>query len=285
MLPSNADIHYFLEIASTLNLSRAAERLGVSQPALSLAIKRLEESLGHPLILRGRAGVQLTPGGRRFLSRARTLVEQWDTLLQEERTGEAEIRGRYTLGAHPSVALLTLDRFLPPLLRDHPRLELKFVHDVSRRIAEEIIAFRVDLGLVVNPPAHPDLVIRPLFTDEFTVWTAAGGDASTLLLDPELAQSQRIQRALERRSARFGRLVTSSSLEVIASMTARGVGVGILPARVARRQTAPPLEPWNGGRAPRVADLVCLVCRAETLTSPGARRLLQSVQAAFAAAE
>ena len=60
MVPSAAELEYFLEVSSTLNLSRASERLGISQPSLSLAIKRLEQSVGTELFIRHKHGVTLT---------------------------------------------------------------------------------------------------------------------------------------------------------------------------------------------------------------------------------
>lgn len=166
MLPSSNEIFYFLEVASTLNISRAAERLGVTQPTLSLSIQRLEQSLGSPLLLRGKSGVRLTKTGARFAQGARTLVEQWQRLRDEALKDEVEVRGRVTIGCHSSVALYSVGHYASALLTEHPALEIAFVHDLSRKITERVISFEVDLGVVINPVAHPDLRLVPLGSDE-----------------------------------------------------------------------------------------------------------------------
>ncbi|HSI03546.1 MAG TPA: LysR family transcriptional regulator, partial [Myxococcota bacterium] len=162
-LPAPHDIHYFIEVAETLNMSRAAEKLGVRQPTLSLAMKRLEDVVGVPLLVRGKTGVQLTHAGRRFLANSRQLLEQWNEVRTLAHREETELAGRYSLGVHPSVALGTLPLFLPRLLRTFHDLEVHLVHESSREVTELIINFQVDFGLVVNPRPHPDLTITPLY--------------------------------------------------------------------------------------------------------------------------
>jgi LysR family transcriptional regulator, cell division regulator len=205
-LPSASDLRYFLEVSHTLNVTRAAERLGIAQPSLSQALKRLEDALGAPVLVRGKSGVQLTHAGRKLASRARDLLEEWEKLRRETARDEREIRGRYVIGAHPAVALYTLERVLPALLKDHPGLEISLAHDLSRKILEDVVSFKVDFGLVMNPVKHPDLVLRRLFSDEVSVWTAAAPSAlqdhrtgdGVLIYDPALGQSQTVLAGLSR---------------------------------------------------------------------------------------
>src|SRR5687768_10713261 len=116
MIPSSADLTYFLEVAATRNISRAAERLGITQPALSLALKRLENTIGTELLIRTKVGVQLTKPGVRVAARARDLIDEWHKLRNDALRDEHEISGRYCIGCHPSVALYSLPHFLPNLL-------------------------------------------------------------------------------------------------------------------------------------------------------------------------
>src|SRR5690606_198017 len=105
------------------NLSRAAERLGITQPTLSLAIQRLETALGSEVFLRSRSGVQLTPSGKRLLQQATQLLHAWEKLRQQAQRDENEVRGRYTLGCHPSVGLYALPSFISHFLSQYPELE------------------------------------------------------------------------------------------------------------------------------------------------------------------
>jgi LysR family transcriptional regulator, cell division regulator len=284
-IPSSSELLYFIEVSNTLNVSRAAERLGISQPTLSLAVQRLEASLGTPLLIRSKSGVKLTHAGQKFLGRARHFVNEWERLKDDTLKDETEIRGRYVIGAHVSVALYAFPELIPTLLAEHPGLELKLTHDLSRKITEDVISFKTDFGIVVNPWKHPDLVIKPLAKDEVILWTARkpsklqdvdSGNA-VLICDPDLVQSQSILRQLAKAGLEFGRVLTSSNLEVVASLVASGAGVGILPGRVATRVESYGLKPLEKA-GPKFADSHCLVYRADAQTSKASRVLSKRIQ-------
>lgn len=285
-LPSPAELKYFLEVAETGNISRAAERLGITQPTLSLAIRRLEDNLGTPLLVRNKVGVRLTRSGEKLLAQGKLLLREWERIADEARRDEVEIRGRYSIGCHVSVALYALAKVVPALLESHPQVELLVAHDLSRKITEDVISFKLDFGIVVNPWDHPDLVIKELCRDEVTLWCAprpsalqrASGEGAVLICDPELLQTQALAAQLERRKIRFARSITSSSLEVIASLVAAGAGVGILPARVAEREGGTRLRRW-GRSAPVFHDRHCLVYGADAQRSAANRALARFLEA------
>ena len=79
-LPSADELKYFLEVAHTLNLSRAAERLGITQPALTLAMHRLEETLGQRILIRSKSGVKLSRAGEKLVAQTRLLVHEWEKI-------------------------------------------------------------------------------------------------------------------------------------------------------------------------------------------------------------
>lgn len=284
-IPSSAELLYFIEVSNTLNVSRAAERLGISQPTLSLAIQRLEANLGTPLLIRSKSGVQLTHAGQKFLGRARQFVNEWERLKDDTLRDETEIRGRYVIGAHPSVALYAFPDLIARLLAEHPGLELKLTHDLSRKITEDVISFQADFGIVVNPWKHPDLIIKQLAKDEVTLWTSrkpsklqdVTSGQGVLICDPELVQSQSILRGLSKAGMEFGRVLTSSNLEVIATLVASGAGVGILPGRVASRVESYGLKPVDKV-GPKFSDSHCLVFRADAQHSKASRLLGKRIQ-------
>ncbi len=286
IMPSAEELKYFIEVAHTLNVSRAAERLGLSQPSLSLAIQRLENTLGIPLLIRSKSGVRLTRGGQRFAAQARELITDWERLRRLALQNESEINGRYTLGCHSSVALFSLDGFIPQLLQAHPALEFKFVHDLSRKILEEIVSFKTDFGIVVNPAKHPDLVIKPLFTDEVTFWTSSNSKIhlqdpfsgkTVLICDPELVQTQSLLKQVAKKGMKFDRIITSSNLEVITSLVSAGAGIGVLPTRVATRIPSQGLKHAHKNY-PRFTDQICLVYRADAQRSKGSKVLIRAME-------
>ena len=262
MLPSGTDLTYFVEIAQVENFSRASERLGVSQPTLSLAMKRLEENIGAQLFVRTKSGVHLTPCGRSLLAKARFLMQEWERTREQSVEAQDEVRGEIRLGCHVSVALYSLSLFLPKLLKQHPQLEVKLVHDLSRHIMESVISLKLDLGVVINPVRHPDLVCKKLCDDEVTLWKLRGQKEvpSVLICDPELLQTQDLQKRLKKTKLNFLRTLSSSSLEVISDLTSSGVGVGILPSRLVQK-LAPKLE--RVAEAPSFKDELYLIYRVE----------------------
>ncbi|MBI1215810.1 MAG: LysR family transcriptional regulator [Alphaproteobacteria bacterium] len=282
MIPSPADLAYFVETARTGNISRAAERIGISQPSLSLALRRLEDAAGETLLLRSRKGVTLTRAGEALLAGARGLQQEWEKLRSAAHSARDEIGGGYTLGCHPSVALHALPRILPGLLAAHPALDLRLEHGLSRHVAEGVVSMTIDVGIVVNPMQHPDLVIHNLCRDEVTLWTGPKNKNKDILIcDPELMQSQYLLRELKKAGREYSRIVTSNSLENIAAQAAAGCGTGVLPAQVARRA---PGKLTRVKGAPVFHDDHCLIYRVENKNVRSVQALARAVREFYEAA-
>jgi DNA-binding transcriptional LysR family regulator len=274
MIPSPSDVTYFIEAANSGNLSRAAERIGISQPSLSQAIVRVEDSLGAKVFHRSKRGVELTRTGKQFLSQARILLAAWDQIRADANAATDEIRGDVSIGIHPSVALYSLGGFLPNILREHPHLRIVLKHDLSRKVTDAVLAMEADIAIAVNPVRHPDLIITKLVLDDVTLWRRQTNPKRSkviksddvlladevLIFDPALLQTQYILNKLPKRAGHGYRTIESSNLEVICELVASGCGVGILPTRVAKRASHP-LVQIEG--APLYRDEVCLVMRAD----------------------
>lgn len=282
MIPSATDLSYFLEIATTLNLSRAAERLGVSQPSMTLSLKRLEDSVGTQVFLRSKKGVSLTPAGRTLLSKVRSLLQDWDQIQAKAVSSHHELRGVFNVGCHPSVALYSLPQVLSEIVFKYPDLELAFTHDLSRKITEAVISLRCDLGIVVNPVQHPDLVIRKICLDEVTFWQgtkATKVSQDVLICDPNLLQSQDLIRKLKKAGIEFRRKIETTNLELVAELTATGCGIGILPTRVAQlAKTGTLVRKKN---APIFKDEICIVYRVENKSLAAIQILTQAIEKAL----
>jgi len=210
----------------------------------------------------------------------KTLTEIKESILDQEDT----IKGRYSLGVHPSVGLFTLGTFLPGLLAKYKELEFRLVHDLSRKITEEIISFKIDFGIVVNPISHPDLVIREIYKDEvifcrskkLTSNNDLESDCNVLLMDPDLIQSQDLISKVSRKRFPFKRTITSSNLEIIKKLILSGSGIGILPTRVAGEDLKK-LENLSLGDFPKFSDRICLIFRADAQKAKAARKLEQYI--------
>jgi DNA-binding transcriptional LysR family regulator len=272
------DLRYFQVVGRSESLRKAAETLHLSQPALSHSMRRLEEHFGLPLLIRRRSGVQLSPAGRNLLSRVAPLVESWETLGPDLLAADHELRGRIRLGCHASVAQYTLSGFLPQLLRDYPQLEITLSHSLSREVADQVNQGDIDVGIAVNPPPLPDLVVRPLCQDEVTFWRVRRCNEDVLIFEPALAQTQWLLRHIPKRKRRqFTRTIESSNLEVVRELVATGAGIGILPTRVAANQRRR-LHPVDGLGGPYVDD-VCLIFRPGFTATVQGRTIVDAILA------
>lgn len=276
MVPNFSDLLYFVEIAETQNISRAAERLGVSQPSLSTSIKRLEDSLDTQLLLRTKSGVRLTKDGHFFMTKVNELIQQWSGIRDGIKQSSTEATGRYRLGCHSAVAQYTLTQFLPQLMHDHPKLEIELYHDLSRKVCEQVISFELDIGIVVNPVSHPDLVIKEICQDTIQFWfstSAKNVNKDVLICNPQLLQTQDILQRMRKKKLDFARTINSSSLDVIADLVKSGAGVGILPTRVAQIHN---FKLFNKDY-PNYNDRICLVYRADMPKTYANRLIVEAI--------
>jgi len=284
MIPSATDLTYFLEVAHLLNLSRAAETLGISQPSLTLAMRRLEKSVGIPVLIRHKHGVSLTQGGKQLLAYTRGLIDHWETIKSETLASVQEIQGCFTIGCHPSVARYALPRFLADLLEKYPKLEIKLKHDISRKITEQVINLSIDIGIVVNPVKHPDIIIKKLDDDKITLWQGTSqrdiqnihSGRALIICDPELVQTQTLLKDLKKQGIHYAHLLPSNNLEVIADLTQSGCGIGILPTNLAVSKNLTPVP-----HAPFYADEICLLYRGENRDIKAIQAITQAIRAAF----
>lgn len=270
MIPSSTDIHYFVAIAETRNLSRASEKLGVVQPTLSQSVKRLEASVGHPLFLREKNGMTLTKTGEAFLTNCRSLLGEWDRILQDVTGAAKDCSGTFRLGCHPSVAMYTLGPFLPSVLKE-PKIQIRLEHGLSREMTEKVISRALDFALVINPVHHDDLVLKKLCTDRVGFWRAPGAPQDVVIYDPALRQSQDLLRKITKQTP-FGRHLVSGNLEVVAELAGQGCGVGILPERVAARY--PRLSPFSSHW---FRDELYLAYRADTQKTAGFQFVVREI--------
>lgn len=234
MLASSTELSYFNEVCNTLNFSRAAERLGITQPTLSQAIKRLESHIGTPLFMRIKTGVKLTKAGEQLQLHSHELIRLWDQVKAASLASSHEVQGRIVIGCHPMVAQEYFSTLLPNLLATYPHLEIAFVHDLSRKITEGVINLSIDLGVVVNPIHHLNLILHKIAEDKMGFLCAKEYHYSinkplTIVCDPSMLQTQALLHQIRHQGIQHYRLLTSNHLEVIASLVAAGTGIGILP--------------------------------------------------------
>ncbi|MGZ3691552.1 MAG: LysR family transcriptional regulator [Pseudobdellovibrio sp.] len=277
---NSIELKYFIEIANTQHVSRAAERLGVTQPTLSHSIKRLEESIGADLFIRSKKGVTLTPAGKRLYSQAQLLQEQWQQVIDSVHDEEDAPKGIIRLGVHSAVAQYTLPLVLPKMTSRFPDIKFNLSHDLSRRVTEAVISSHLDVAIAVNPVAHNDLIIKEICKDIVTLWKPKNiSNEQVLMYDDNLLQAQDIIRKLENRKMQFNNHMHSGSLETIAQLLKAGVGYAILPKRVVQAFQISGVEKVED--APVFQDRICLVYKQEFRKTKRGQIFIENVSGSF----
>ena len=157
-------LHVFLTIAAERSFSRAAEKLLRTQPAISLALQRLEQELGEKLIDRSGKDLILTDAGREVLDYAR----RFQSLQQEMENSLAELRdnskGRLAIGANESTALYLL-RHIERYRELHPKVKVQIRRSLSSKIPKELLDGNLEMGVISYDPGDERLRSRVLYTD------------------------------------------------------------------------------------------------------------------------
>ena len=231
----------FIMVATTLSFAQASEQLHMSQPALSIAIKNLERTLGGALFVRSTRSLALSPEGQAFLPVAKRLLADWDQALSDIHNQFRLKQGRLQLAAMPSYAATRLAQDLGEFKQVYPDINVT-VHDV---VAEDVVTMvrdgKVELGLSFDPGDHDDLAFKPLFRDRFVAVVPSGhglaGRASltwsAINAEPFIALQapSSMRELIEQKTG--GTLKTSidaHQLITIGQLVAAGLGVSIVPS-------------------------------------------------------
>ncbi|MGR3747861.1 MULTISPECIES: hydrogen peroxide-inducible genes activator [unclassified Paracoccus (in: a-proteobacteria)] len=244
-------LRYFLALADHGHFTRAAEVTHVSQPALSMQIRALEEIAGGPLVERITGGVVLTPRGRELAAHARRVMAAMAGLEQGLRQpGEG---GRLMLGMIPTVAPYLLPEALPVLRARDVGRDLHLREAQTDRLLDELDCGRLDAVVVATPPEGRGMVAAPLFTDRFLLAGSAARiaqiqgravapkelDPGQLLLLDEghcLGDQALEVCGLNRRSSHLD--LGAASLSTLCRLAAQGMGLTFLPQIALRQEIA-----------------------------------------------
>jgi DNA-binding transcriptional LysR family regulator len=167
----------FAAVAELGHLTRAAERLHISQPAVSAQIKALEEELGATLFERVSSGMVLTSAGRKLLPAAEKVLEAAQALRSRARTLQGEVIGRVRVGSVSDPEFTRAGEFLAQAVAAHPLLEIETRHEVSGIAFEKVRDGELDASFYYGNLEHPDVVAMPLIDFAYRiVGPAAWGD-------------------------------------------------------------------------------------------------------------
>ncbi len=237
-------VRAFVAVVRSRSFAEAAAQIHLSQPALSIAIKNLEEAVGGLLLTRTTRAFALTPEGESFYPTAQRLLNQWDTALQDLNNRFALRTGNITIASMPSFASNLLPSALMQFKTQHPKVKVA-LHDV---IAEEVVRMvrtgQAEVGVSFDPGIHDDLIFTPLFNDHFMAVLSQDHPLATqssielkqlmqhdlITLQAPSQVRQLISDMLTREELEFNPAMEAHHLVTIGRMVANGLGVSIVPA-------------------------------------------------------
>lgn len=247
-------LRYFVALSEAGQYRRAARRLGISQPSLSLQIGLLEEHLAMRLVERRRSGLVLTPQGRAVLTHARRVLDAVEDLQGQSDPLRAGLSGTLRLGSTPTIGPYLLPRVLRQLHAAYPDLRLVVRDGAPRDLVEDLSAGVHDVILTQLPVAPDDLHVRPLFHEPLFVAVARGhalagrgtiaeadlAGQDVLGLSPAYALHAQTAALCRDVGARLREEFEGTSLDALRQMVAMDMGLTLLPALYIRSEAAGP---------------------------------------------
>jgi len=291
-IPIN-QIVVFTTVARTGSFAEAAIQLHLSQPALSVAMKNLEQSLGGKLLARTTRSVTLTPEGKAFYPVARRLLSEWEQSMQDVRNHFALGRGKLDIAAMPTYTTNFLPKILAEFHSQYPNIHIT-VHDV---IAENVVQMvreeRSELGITFAPEDAPDLHFQPLYQDRFVAILPFKHpllEKQTLkwidlLAYPHLSLQRPagtrklIDQALQEKGLLLTPAFESHQLVSIGRMVNEGLGLSVVPSTSRAQMEEMGLQ-CRAISAPVITHQVGIVTRPKQALSAAALAMQQLIRAA-----
>lgn len=234
----------FVAVAQTHSFTEACAQVNLSQPALSVAIRNLEEALGGQLLARTTRTLALTPEGEAFYPTAQRLLGELDEAFEEMHNRFALFRGKVAIASMPSFASNQLPLVVKRFRQRYPKINM-MIHDV---IAEDVVDMvrsgRVELGVSFDPGDTEDLQFHPLFDDRFIAvlppdhalineavisWPQLLASDFIILQRPSSVRLL-VERELEKQQLQLSPQLETHQLATIGRMVAMGLGVSVVPS-------------------------------------------------------
>ncbi|MEW2911246.1 LysR substrate-binding domain-containing protein [Leisingera sp. JC11] len=287
-------MRYFEALAQHRHFGRAADACAVSQPALSVQIKELEEVLGVQLVERGARQVRLTSFGEDLASRVRGILRSVDELGELARASRDGLAGRLRIGVIPTIAPYLLPSIVGTLTRQYPEADIRVRETVTPKLLEELGEGRLDTAIVALPVSEPSYEEVPLFSEDF-VLVRPGEDAGTPVPGPEGLREMRLllleeghcfrDQALSfcnMQSAAPRELLDGSSLSTLVQMVSAGIGVTLIPEMAVPVETRSAVVSVARFRDPQPSRTIGMIWRR---SNPLARQLMQVAEVVRQAAD
>lgn len=287
-------LRYFDALARHGHFGRAAEACAISQPALSMQIKELEQELGGVLLERSARQVALTKFGEELAQRVREILRSVDELGDFARALRDRLVGRLRIGVIPTIAPYLLPSVIENLARAHPELDIHVRETLTPKLIQELAEGRLDTAIVALPVSEPWLTEVALFAENFLL-VRPGEDEGTPVPSGDRLREMRLllleeghcfrEQALSfcnLQSAPPREVLDASSLSTLVQMVGAGIGVTLIPEMAVAVETRSASVSVGRFKNPQPSRTIGMVWRK---TSPLARQLLQISEVVRVSAE
>jgi DNA-binding transcriptional LysR family regulator len=238
----NFRLKVFRTVARHLSFRKAAEHLFLTQPAVTLQIKALEDDLGIRLFERAANGVSLTPQGLLLLGYAQKAAALVAEAEQKLASKDGKMSGEFAIGVSTTIAQYVLPRLIGAFLEEHPRVELSLHSGNTEEIVRLLLDEKVSVGLIEGPARHREVRAEPFMEDEMVLIVPVDFEfdhpthdqllSANLLLREQGSGSRRVvETALQKAGFKlksFKSLMNLDSTEAIKSAVEAGLGVGFV---------------------------------------------------------
>ena len=247
------ELRYIVTLAQEQHFGRAADRCYVSQPTLSIAVKKLEDELGVALFERTKSRVQPTPLGEQIIAQANLVLEQTAAIKDLADAGKDQLSSPLSVGAIFTVGPYLLPKFIPHLQQLAQKMPLYVEEGYTHNLRKKLRNGELDVIIIALPFSEPDVVTQTLYEESFVVLMPKNhplaaqekinatdlSDQKMLLLgeghcfrDQVLTTCPNLQPNSDE-SSQIRTVAEGSSLETLRHMVASGLGVTILPLSAA----------------------------------------------------
>ena len=238
------ELRYVLAVAQERNFRRAAEKSFISQPALSLAIQKLEEELGVKIFERGKSEISITHVGVQIVEQAQRAMEEVGRIREIAKQGNDQLVGALRVGIIYSVGPYLLPDLIPALKRLAPKMPLEVEENITANLDALLRNGKLDVIIIALPFGDTGILTQPLYDEPFEVvvsndhhWAnrrsikpSELAAEKVLLLDSGHCFSNQVAEACPDLNRKGAEIQQGTSLETIRNMVASGLGITVLPA-------------------------------------------------------
>ena len=289
---SLTELKFIVAVAQERNFRRAAEKCFVTQPALSLAIKKLEVELNVIIFERSRSDVSLTEIGAKIVVQAEKVLEEAAQIKQLAERGKNQLKGSLKLGLIHSIGPYLLPEIIPILRKTAPDMPLEVEENLTANLETQLKNGVIDAVIIALPFDVAGLQYRALYDEEFDVVVPNGhhwatrkhirpeelSDEKVLLLNTGHCFSNQVTQACPK-LLRKGEILQGNSLETIRNMVASNLGITVLPCSATAERYNNPLIKVIPFVSPAPTRRIAIAWRKSFVRLEAVEKIAESIQA------